>query len=508
MALSTSPVLEMINISKSFPGVKALDGANLSIRPGQIHGLVGENGAGKSTIIKVLAGVYQPEAGTINFNGNTQKSVDSKTVHELGIRFVHQELHLVSTFTVTEAVFMGHEITNILGVDKKTMNERAERTLRDVLGVTIDGRTLIRDLSPAERKLVQIARALVDEGAKLVVFDEPTAPLAANEVERVLGAIRRLRDNNISTLYVSHYLGEITELCDRVSVFRDGKNSGNVEQVTSTTAKDLIRMMVGKELDQLFPVRKHTLGATSLQLKNASDGSKFTEVNLDVKAGEIVGIVGLLGSGSEEIVDSLVGLRNIKTGTLEINQRSTKIKSPAMALKKSMVLIPRDRRNDGLLLNLNISNNINLSTLDLVSSLGIVSASKSKQRAVEMISKLNIRPAEPNTLARLLSGGNQQKVVLARSLAAQAKILVLDEPTIGVDVGAKSEIYKIISDLATSGAAILISSNDPAEILGLCDRVFVVLRGKIVSSHNASDLSRDELVERTTGSKQGESNVE
>jgi ribose transport system ATP-binding protein len=317
-----------------------------------------------------------------------------------------------------------------------------------------------------------------------------------------------LKDNNISTLYVSHYLGEITELCDRVSVFRDGKNSGNVEQVTSTTAKDLIRMMVGKELDQLFPVRKHTFGATSLQLKNASDGSKFTQVNLDVKAGEIVGIVGLLGSGSEEIVDSLVGLRNIKTGSLEINQQPAKIKSPAMALKKSMVLIPRDRRNDGLLLNLNISNNINLSTLDMVSSLGIVSASKSKQRAVEMISKLNIRPAEPNTLARLLSGGNQQKVVLARSLAAQAKILVLDEPTIGVDVGAKSEIYKIISDLATSGAAILISSNDPAEILGLCDRVFVVLRGKIVSSHNASDLSRDELVERMTGSKQGESNVE
>ena len=507
MVLSTLPVLEMINISKSFPGVKALDAANLKIMPGEIHGLVGENGAGKSTIIKVLAGVYQPEAGTIYFDGETQKNVDPKVVHDLGIRFVHQELHLVSTFTVTEAVFMGHEITNILGVDKKAMRQRAERTLQEILGVTIDGRTLIRDLSPAERKLVQIARALVDEGAKLVVFDEPTAPLAANEVERVLGAIRRLRDNNISTLYVSHYLGEITELCDRVSVFRDGKNSGNVEKVTSTTAKDLIRMMVGKELDQLFPVRKHNLGATSLQLKDTSDGSKFSEVNLEVKAGEIVGIVGLLGSGSEEIVDSIVGLRKIKTGTLEINQQPTRIKSPAMALKKSLALIPRDRRNDGLVLNLKIADNINLSTLDMVSRLGIVSASKSKQRAVEMISKLNIRPAEPNTLARLLSGGNQQKVVLARSLAAQAKILVLDEPTIGVDVGAKSEIYKIVSDLATSGAAILISSNDPAEILGLCDRVFVVLRGKIVSSHNASDLTRDELVERMTGSKQGGSNV-
>lgn len=507
MARVTIPVLEMKNISKSFPGVKALDGANLTILPGEIHGLVGENGAGKSTIIKVLAGVYTPELGTIKFDGEIRVSIDPKAVHDLGIRFVHQELHLVPTFTVAEAVFMGHEISNAFGLAKKRMRERAEQTLRDVLGVEIEGKTLIRDLSPAERKLVQIARALVDDGARLVVFDEPTAPLAASEVGRVLAAIRRLKEKNIATMYVSHYLGEIAELCDRVTVFRDGKDVGSVNEVTDSTPKDLISMMVGKELDQLFPARTNKIGDVSLRLTNLSDGSKYSEVNLGVAAGEIVGVVGLLGSGSEEIVDSIVGLRKVKSGTLEIHGKPTKIKSPAMALKQGMALIPRDRRNDGLVLNLKITDNINLSTLNMVSRWGLVSKSKSTSRATEMISLLKIKPARPSTLARLLSGGNQQKVVLARSLAAKTNIFILDEPTIGVDVGAKGEIYKVISDLASDGAAILISSNDPAEILGLCDRVFVVLRGKIVSSHKAGDLGKDELVERMTSNELGGSNV-
>lgn len=507
MAATTTPVLEMRDISKSFPGVKALDSANLKIFPGEIHGLVGENGAGKSTIIKVLAGVYQPEAGTVLLDGKALSAIDPRTVHELGIRFVHQELHLVGSFSVAEAVFMGHEISGLGGINKKEMRTRAEQTLREVLGVEIDGRTLIRDLSPAERKLVQISRALVNEGARLVVFDEPTAPLAASEVDKVLGAIRRLKEQDIATLYVSHYLGEITELCDRVTVFRDGTDVGSIDEVTDSTAKDLIKMMVGKDLEQLFPEKDHPTGDTALRLRGLSDGSKFQNVELDVSSGEIVGLVGLLGSGSEEIVDSLVGLRKVRSGSIEISNTPTRISSPATALRRGMALIPRDRRNDGLVLNLKVSDNINLSTLDKVSNWGIVSKAKVRARATEMVSTLRIKPGDPNALARLLSGGNQQKVVLARSLAAKTKIFILDEPTIGVDIGAKGEIYKVVNDLARDGAAILISSNDPAEILGLCDRVFVVLRGEIVSSHRASELTRDELVERMTGSKQGGSHV-
>ncbi len=493
--------LEMLEISKSFPGVQALKSANLSIRTGEIHGLVGENGAGKSTIIKVLAGVYQNESGVIKVEGKELASIDSNSVRALGIRFVHQELHLVPTFTVAESVFMGHELTGKAGIRKKEMVKRAEKTLLDILGVQLDGRTLIRDLSPAERKLVQIARALVDEGAKLVVFDEPTAPLAASESEKVLAAIRRLRASNIATLYVSHYLGEITDLCDRVTVFRDGRDVGVLETITKDSGTDLVQMMVGRNLDQLFPEKNESFGQTTLNVVGISDGSRFEDVNIDVMAGEVVGIVGLLGSGSEEIVDSLVGLRKIKSGRIQINGVNRKITSPASALKQGLVLIPRDRRNDGLVLNLSVDENINLSTLDAVSRLGLVNKVKAKLRAEASVRALDIRPSNTKIMARLLSGGNQQKVVLARSLAAEAKILILDEPTIGVDVGAKSEIYRLVSDLSKEGRAILISSNDPSEILGLCHRVLVVMRGKVVSTHLASELTRGELVARMTGSQ-------
>jgi ribose transport system ATP-binding protein len=260
-------------------------------------------------------------------------------------------------------------------------------------------------------------------------------------------------------------------------------------------------MMVGRNLDQLFPEKNESFGPTTLNVVGISDGSRFEDVNIDVLAGEVVGIVGLLGSGSEEIVDSLVGLRKIKSGRIQINGINRKINSPASALKQGLVLIPRDRRNDGLVLNLSVDENINLSTMDAVSRLGLVNRAKARLRAEASVKALDIRPSNTKIMARLLSGGNQQKVVLARSLAAEAKILILDEPTIGVDVGAKSEIYRLVSDLSKEGRAILISSNDPSEILGLCHRVLVVMRGKVVSTHLASDLTRGELVARMTGSQ-------
>jgi ribose transport system ATP-binding protein len=260
-------------------------------------------------------------------------------------------------------------------------------------------------------------------------------------------------------------------------------------------------MMVGRDLDQLFPPKNEHFGEAVLNVMGISDSSRFEDVSLRVLAGEVVGIVGLLGSGSEEIVDSLVGLNKIRSGKIQINGATCKITAPSSALKQGLVLIPRDRRNDGLVLNLSVDDNINLSTLDDVSTLGLVSKSKARLRANASIDALDIRPSNPKIMARLLSGGNQQKIVLARSLAAKAQILILDEPTIGVDVGAKSEIYRLVSELAKDGRGILISSNDPSEILGLCHRVLVVLRGRVVSSHLASDLTRSELVARMTGSQ-------
>lgn len=497
---ASAPALEMVDISKSFPGVKALDSASLTIMAGEVHGLVGENGAGKSTIIKTLAGVYQHDEGTIRIAGEAVTAMTPALVHERGIRFIHQELHLVPTFTVTEAVFMGHELHGPLGIKTREMRARAERTLSEVLGVHIDGRRLIRDLGPAERKLVQIARALVDDGARVVVFDEPTAPLAAVEVERVLEAIRRLRARGISILYVSHYLGEITDICDRVTVFRNGTDVGVVNEVDDTTGRELIRMMVGREIDQLFPDREPKPGELALEVQGLGDGRQFNDVSLTVAKGEVVGVAGLLGSGCEEFVDALVGLRMPKKGEIRIGGRKLKVTSPAVALQHGMVLIPRDRRHDGLVLDMSMTDNINLGTLEAVSTAGIVRRRKALDRATDMVEKLDIRPANPAAITRLLSGGNQQKVVLGRSLAADASVFILDEPTVGVDIGAKAEIYRLVADVADRGAAVLVSSNDPTEILGMCDRVVVMVRGEIVADARASSFTRDELVEKMTAS--------
>lgn len=492
--------LQMTEITKDFPGVRALDKANLEIRIGEIHGLVGENGAGKSTIIKSLAGVYQHDSGHITVEGRSIEQLTPVVAEELGIRFVHQELNLVPHFTVAESVFMGQELTTAAGLDFKAMRDRAAETLDSALGVTLNPKALIRDLSPAERKLVQIARALVKDGAQLIVFDEPTAPLAAAEVQKVLGAVRRLRDRGISVLYVSHYLGEITELCDRVTVFRNGTDVGVVDPVTAESGRELIRLMVGRDLEQLFPERHGSPGQERLSVQSLGDQQKFRGVSFEVRAGEVVGLAGVLGSGCEEIVDALVGLRPVKEGAIVIGGRKKRLPSPAAALKQGIVLIPRDRRSDGLVLNLPVRDNINMATLSEVSPGGIVSRKAADTRAKEMVQQLDIRPADTARKARFLSGGNQQKTVLGRSLAAKAQVFILDEPTVGVDIGAKTEIYRLVSDLADEGRAVLVSSNDPAEILGLCDRVLVVVRGEIVSEHRAADLTRDELIERMTGS--------
>jgi ribose transport system ATP-binding protein len=381
------------------------------------------------------------------------------------------------------------------------MRARAERFLRDHLGAEIDGRTLIRDLGPAERKLVQVARALIDEQARLVVFDEPTAPLAAAEVERVFAAIEGLKRAGIAILYVSHYLAEITSICDRVTVFRNGRDVGVLDEVAAASERELIRLMIGRELDQLFPERTAPqLGSPALELQHLGDGHRFDDVSLTVHHGEIVGLAGLLGSGREELVDTLVGLRRAHEGQLLVDSAEARVHSPADALDRGMALVPRDRRNDGLVLDLDVSGNINLATLDDVARGGWLSGEAALGRARELIARMDVRPEDPRVTTRLLSGGNQQKVVLGRWLAADANVLVLDEPTVGVDVGAKAEIYRLMADLAHGGAALLVSSNDSAELLGVCDRIVVLLRGRIVADVPATELTLDELVALTTGS--------
>lgn len=486
-------------IVKTFPGVRALDGASLSVRSGEVHGLVGENGAGKSTVIKVLAGVYQPDAGTVTIDGQEMSTLTPASVHAAGVRFIHQELHLVPHFTVAESVFMGQELSGPFGLKKSEMRRQAESYLKDMLGIDLPGNRLIRDLGTAERKLVQIARALIDGKAKVVVFDEPTAPLASDEVDTVMRAIASLKERGIAILYVSHYLFEITDICDRVTVFRQGETVGVFDEITADSANDLIFAMVGKDIADMFPKKERRPGEVGLAVSGIGDGSKFEDVSFDVRKGEILGIAGLIGSGREEIVDAIYGLRPIKSGALSLNGRPARIRTAAEAVRAGIVLVPRDRRHDGLVLPMTVSENVTLATLEQNSKLFLESRRMARASTEAQIAALDIRPPNPGAVTRFLSGGNQQKVVLARWMAKSADVFIFDEPTVGVDVGAKAEIYQLIERLAREGATVIVSSSDPVELVGVCDRIIVMMRGRKTADLTADEVSLDSLVAATTG---------
>ena len=494
----TDALLKMCDITKSFPGVLALDNVALEVARGEIHGLVGENGAGKSTIIKVLAGAYKADAGTVEIDHATLPEVTPRSVHDAGVRFIHQELHLVQHFTVTESVFMGQEEQTIFGLNKRVMRQKAEDFFETALGTTLSGNTLIRDLGIAERKLVQIARALIDDKAKLVVFDEPTAPLTSGETDKLFTAIRKLKEQGIAMIYVSHYLAEITGICDRVTVLRNGQNAGRFEEVFDDSAPAMITAMVGREIDELFPKTEHTPAEPRLEIEGLS-ADKFEDVSLTVHRNEIVGVAGLVGSGREDLIDTIYGLSKPHSGTLKIDGVAQKFHAPADAVSAGIALVPRDRRHDGLVLDMSVSDNINLAALDAVSNWSLESRRAANTVATDMSETLDIRPRNIAATSRLLSGGNQQKVVLGRWLNKGADIFILDEPTVGVDVGAKVEIYQHIENLAQHGVSVLVSSSDPGELIGLCDRILVMLRGKIAAEVSTANLGVDELVALTTG---------
>ena len=497
MSLTTAFALQ--GIVKEFPGVRALDNASLEVRAGEVHGLVGENGAGKSTVIKVLAGIYQPDAGTVTIDGKTLAPATPDTVHAAGVRFIHQELHLVPHFTITESVFLGQERGGRFGLDTKGMRTDAEAFLRDSLGVDLPGNRLISELGTAERKLVQIARALIDGAAKVVVFDEPTAPLASDEVETVMRAIRRLKAQGIAILYVSHYLSEITAICDRVTVFRQGQTVGVFDEVTNDSASDLVYAMVGRDIADMFPAKANRAKGPGFEVDELSDGDTFSDLSFAVDRGEILGIAGLIGSGREELVDTIYGLRRARKGRFRYEGEVIAIANAAQAVRAGIVLVPRDRRHDGLVLPMTVTENVTLATLDQNATAGLENRRAARDSTATQIKALDIRPPNPNAVSRLLSGGNQQKVVLARWMAKSARVFIFDEPTVGVDVGAKSEIYQLIENLAAEGACVIVSSSDPVELQGICDRIAVMMRGEMIGMLNTKGLSVDDLVAATTG---------
>ncbi|KHS69554.1 sugar ABC transporter ATPase [Pectobacterium brasiliense] len=496
--------LAMTHISKQFAGIPALDNVSLTVRPGEILGLIGENGAGKSTLIKVLAGVYAADGGEIAVDGLRLSAVTPAVIHAHDIRFIHQELHLIPHFTVAESVFLGQERVNRWrGVDRRAMRRETEQFFQHTFNLSIDANRLIRELSLAERKLVQVARALIDGKARLVVFDEPTAPLEAREATQLLHTLQTLKQRGIAIIYVSHYLNEIADICDRVTVLRNGKGVTTLDDPETKDIDGMIRLMVGREIASLFDGKRKTekSGTPLLQVEQLTDRQHFQPIRFQVAAGEIVGIAGLLGSGREALIDAIYGITPAREGHITIEGQTLRPRSPVQVIAQRMALVPRDRRHDGLILPLSVADNINLASLPAVAWRGWLRRKQAVAQANHLAQTLDIRPRDVSVPVRNLSGGNQQKVILARWLKTDTRLLILDEPTLGVDIGAKAEIYQLTRQLAAEGRAVIVSSSDDGELLGLCDRILVMWRGELIADVPTEQLSLDSLLALTSSGR-------
>jgi ribose transport system ATP-binding protein len=489
--------LSMQDLVKDFGGVRALDRASFALRRAEIHGLVGQNGAGKSTLIKVLAGIYRPDAGRIQIDGQEVHDLHPHRVDRLGIQFIHQDRLLVPSFTVGEAVFLGREHGSAGLLARRRMEREARELLAEQFGVELPRGALIGELTTAQQQLVQIVRALA-RSPRVLVFDEPTAALVKREVDRLFTIIERLRAQGITIVYISHYLQEIERLCDRVTVLRNGRDVGTVAPST-TPAREIARMMVARDIEELFPKRNVALGAPALAVRGLTRAPNLHDVSLTVHKGEIVGVTGLLGSGVKELVRVLFALDRPDRGTIEIDGAAAPLPRPSAAVGRGLALVPEDRRGQGVALDASVAENITLASLGRFVRGGLVSRAAEHAEARRLIEELRIRTPGPSTRVRDLSGGNQQKVVIAKWLARRSQVYVLDEPTVGVDIGAKVEIYRLIGELVAGGAAVLLVSSDLDELAGIADRILVFYRGGIVKELPAAQASSDLLLAWSTG---------
>jgi ribose transport system ATP-binding protein len=488
-------LLEMKGVTKQFPGVRALDGVDFQIKRGEVVALVGENGAGKSTLMKLLGGIHQPDSGTIIFAGK-EVSIDSvATSVELGIGFVHQELSNVDQLDVASNIFLGREPVwagPLKLIDKRKIHSLAREYLAP-LSPEISTRDRIGSLSLAKQQLVEIARAL-SLNARLLILDEPTSTLTAAETEKLMAVINDLKSKNVSIIYISHRLSEVSTIADRAFVLRDGKNAGTLER-EELNHDTLISLMMGRELESASkPSEPHKTSITRFEARDLrTQRYPNKKISFDVHMGEIVGIAGLVGSGRSELAETIFGANPSRGGRLFLDGKLIEIKSPRDAIRNGIYLIPEDRRRAGLILQMSVKENITVSSLKSFSKLGIVKQSAETEAVEELCADLRIKAPSIRAKAGNLSGGNQQKVVIAKwLLSARPKLLIFDEPTRGIDVGAKAEIYNTMRSLATKGVSILMISSDMEEILSLSDRIIVMREGSItgeVAKENFSEQS-------------------
>lgn len=499
-------ILEMCNISKTFPGVKALDHVNFQVREGEIHGLCGENGAGKSTLMKILSGVYPYGSydGDVVMNGEVHRFNNIKSSENAGIAIIYQEFTLVKEMEVAENIFLGQEPTHAVVIDRLRMYSTAQRLLKDV-GLDISVHEKAKNLGIGQQQLVEIAKAL-SKDAKVLILDEPTAALTNNEIDILMSILKKLKDRGITCIYISHKLSEVLKICDRVTVLRDGKSIAT-HSAGGLNEDRIIKMMVGREMKDRFPKENFTPGDVVFEVKNFSVYD--TENNMrpiiknagfKVKKGEVLGISGLMGSGRTEMVMSILGAVKWKReGTLFLNGREVKINSAAEAIKLGIGYVSEDRKRYGLILSQSVKKNMSLAALDKFIKALIIDSNREIQGCNEMVKSLNLKVPSLETRVSNLSGGNQQKVVLAKWLLSDAKVLFLDEPTRGIDVGAKYEIYCIINELIRAGVAVVVISSELSEILGMCDRILVMNQGAINGEFMREEANQENIIACAVG---------
>lgn len=489
--------IEMRGIDKLFGSNQVLKQAGFTLESGEVHALMGENGAGKSTLMKILTGVYTKDAGTVLVDGKEVNYKNPQEAEKAGIVFIYQELNVMFDLTVEENLFMGKEIHGKFGIcDKKAMQKKAQEAL-NILGVNISPKTVMAELSVGQQQMVEICKALMAD-AKVIIMDEPTAVLTQSETVALFKVIESLRKKGVSMVYISHRMEEIFELCDRITVLRDGSYIG-VKNIPETNMNEIVKMMIGREIGERYPSRNVKIGKEVLKVKELTRKGTFHDVNFSVRAGEVLGVSGLMGAGRTEIMQAIFGNLSYESGTIEIDGKEVKISNPRQAMEHGIGFITEDRKTEGLMLDKSIRENISLCNLRRISKSSVISREAEKNMVAEAIKDLRIKCFGSYHECNNLSGGNQQKVVLAKWILTNPKILILDEPTRGVDIGAKKEIYSIINKLAAQGVAIIMVSSELPEVLGMSDNIMVVREGEVRGIISYEEANQERVMTLATG---------
>jgi ribose transport system ATP-binding protein len=492
------PLLEVRRIGKRFPGVRALHDVDLTLGQGEVLAVVGENGAGKSTLMKILAGVQKQDTGEILVDGNQVELGSVSASIESGISLIHQELNLADNLEVGANIFLGREPGRFGLIDQSRLNSEAETVLKQV-GLNVSATTLLSELSIGRQQMVEIAKA-VSIKARILIMDEPTSSLSSHETEQLFRVVKELRSTGVSVIYISHRLGEVRELADRVVVLRDGKNAGELAR-GEITHDNMVRLMVGRDISQFYARRPHELGGPLLEVSRLRTPTwPQYELTFSVRRGEIVGVAGLVGAGRTEMLQTLFGIDRAVDGTVKVEGQRIDLSNSQGAISAGLALVPEDRKRHGVIVEMGVRPNISLAGLRRHRlRLGFLNAEIERRDTAEMIEKLSIKTPSSEQIVQFLSGGNQQKVVLAKWLALHPKVLLLDEPTRGIDVGAKQEIYRLMESLAEQGVAILFVSSEMEEILGMSDRVLVMHEGRMVGEIARDGLSEEAVMQLATG---------